>query len=78
VKDTVESAKARLRDAAEAVEPKSAAEAVQADGGIPTNTADLLKGQELTDKAISKEQEGVEDKVWISIGRGACPIVKLC
>lgn len=52
-----------MREAAEAAEPKTAAEAVQAEGGIPYNTAELLKEQEFTNKAVINEHEAAEGKV---------------
>jgi hypothetical protein len=52
-----------MREAAESVEPKTAAEAVQAEGGIPFNTADILKEQEFTDKVAVSDHETVEGTV---------------
>lgn len=42
VKDTYDSTKAKLREAAESVEPHNDVEAIKSEGGIPCNTADLV------------------------------------
>ncbi len=42
VKDTYDSTRAKLQEAAESVEPHNEMEAIKSSGGIPTNTADLV------------------------------------
>ena len=42
VKDTYDSTRAKMQEAADSVEPHSEMEAIKSSGGIPSNTADLV------------------------------------
>lgn len=61
VKGSVEEAKKQLIEAAEAAQPKTEAEAILSQGGIPSNTADLLKARESSatmDRAAHERAQG--------------------
>lgn len=42
VKDTYDSTRAKMQEAADSVEPHNEMEAIKSSGGIPSNTADLV------------------------------------
>ena len=59
----MEEAKKQLIEAAEAAQPKTEAEAILSQGGIPSNTADLLKQRETSETADRAVHEGTQGTV---------------
>lgn len=61
----MEEAKKQLIEAAEAAQPKTEAEAILSQGGIPSNTADLLKQRQTSETAHRAAHEGTQGTVRI-------------
>ena len=58
-----EDAKRQMREAQESLEPKTHTEAVLAEGGIPSNTADLLKQRAMSGDAEQSAHESMQGQV---------------
>jgi hypothetical protein len=65
VTNSVEDAKRQMREAAEAAEPKNHTEAVLSEGGIPSNTADLLKQRAMSGSADQAAHESMQGQVCL-------------
>ena len=74
VKGSVEEAKKQLIEAAEAAQPKTEAEAILSQGGIPSNTADLLKQRETSETADRAAHEGTQGTVRLPDAQ-SCPVL---
>lgn len=71
MKGSVEDARKQLEDAAIAAQPKTESEAIMAQGGIPSNTADLLAQRNAAasaDQALHESTQGEVRHFWHPIG----------